>query len=105
MADNSSQFILVIRVFFGEVRLILLLLFIVIESVGIEIEIHGELVLVGKLLVDEGFKVHVNSLKVNDEVMRNLADPCLFGDVNFFLTEIAFVVADQFSKNVTIERL
>ena len=77
VADNSSEFVLIIGVFLHQIWVVLLFSFIVIQSVRVNIEAGGELVFVCQFLVDESLEVEVDSLEMNDEIVRHFADPCL----------------------------
>lgn len=77
MADDTRKLILIVRVFFDEIRFGLLLFLIIIERVRVEVESSWELMLICDLFVDEGIHIEVDSLQVEDQVLRGFADPCL----------------------------
>ena len=97
MAYDAGQFELILRVVFGQIGVVELFSVVVVQGVGVHVYAHGELMLVCQFLVHEGFEVEVDSLQVDQEVVGKFADPCLLGNVSFFVAEIAFVVTDQFS--------
>jgi hypothetical protein len=74
MADDSIKFILIVGMLFREIRFIELFALIVVKSVRIKIEVCGEFVFVGKFLIDESLEIHVDSLEMNDEIMRRFTD-------------------------------
>jgi hypothetical protein len=55
----------------------LLLTFVIVQSIRVDVETCREFVFVCQFLVDESFEVEVDSLEVNDEVVRHFADSCL----------------------------
>ena len=61
-----------------KIWIVFLLFVVVVKSVGIYVEVHREFMLTGQFLVDEGLEVEVDPLKMNDQVLRNFAYPCLF---------------------------
>ena len=95
MADDSIKFILIVGMLFGEVCFVELLAFIAVKSVRIKIEVCGEFVFVSQFLIDESLEIHVDSLKMDDQIMRGFTNSCFLWNIYSLLAEIAHVVTNH----------
>ena len=64
------------------------------QSVRVNVQFHGELVLGGYLFIDEGVQIKHDTLQMNDEDLRWFGDARHFGHVHFLLAEVAAEVVD-----------
>lgn len=96
MHYNSSQFIVVFLL-----RLCLSLL--LIDGVVVEVELQRELPSSVNLLIFHFVVVEADSLEVQDEVVRELADETPLGCVCLLLAVIALVVRYHFSRYELLE--